>query len=114
MLDSNGGLSRLRAMREMGTETESWIGDSTVSLSHKADKYKAIGRTSFNILTQFILMSHDSLKLSEAKPPRPHTHWNCTPVQHSCSYLSAVGSLLRLKVKVSISRRGRGTGRWAD
>lgn len=98
----------------MGTDTESWTGDSTVSLRHKADNYKAIGGSSVNVLTQFIPVSHDSLKPSETKPARPQTCWSYTSVQHSCSYLSAVGSLLRLEVKVSISGHGRGMGRRAD
>lgn len=78
-----------------------------MSLKHKADNYKAIGGKSFNILTQCIPESHDNLKPSKAKPPRPQTRLDCTPAQHSCPYLFGLGSLLRPEGKVSISCHGR-------
>lgn len=68
-----------------------------MSLKHKADNYKATGGTE----------SHDSLKPSKAKPPRPQPRFDCAPAQHSCPYLSLLGSLLRPEGKVCASCHGR-------
>lgn len=107
VLDSNEGLSSLRTMREVGTETETPGLGTVPSLKHKADNCKATGGTSFHILTQCIPESHDSLKPSKAKPPRPQPRLDCAPAQHSCPYLSLLGSLLRPEGKVSASCHGR-------
>lgn len=74
MLDSNGDPQQSQDSERKGhRDRDSWIVHSTVSLRHKADNYKAIGGTSVNILTQFIPGSHDSLRPSEARPPRPQS-----------------------------------------